>query len=463
MFRPVACAGLYALLIGVCGSGWAADQGASQATATAAAPAVTPAAVPAYGLKPGKPYKGETIKIMAVNTPQFVALQMRTQQFTDVTGIDVKWLFVPFKPLQEKVTSVGVAANGNVDIVNYLDQWGASYAHWLLPLDPLVKRDNFDLSDFPAPFLQSITHDGKLYGMPMRSNVQMFLYRKDVFDALNIKPPSTWQDVIDAGPKIRAAYPDMAPLACYYGADGNRQNLFAWADFVRGAGGAILDAKGYPAWTSPQAMKATQEYVSLYTKHNLCGPGATSNVEQDARISFQQGHAAMLPIWQWSYSAVTNPKDSTLKPAQVGFAPMPAYKAGDAPTTVVNTMPMSISMYSKHKEASWEFLKWLANPDLDKRNAIEREVNGYSVRNNVVNRWSSMQDSQVNAANSNVPSAEFKALRGHAQPMPEVVFWPEVADLASVAINQAVTGADVDTVMADAAARAHRVVERELR
>jgi len=54
-------------------------------------------------------------------------------------------------------------------------------------------------------------------------------------------------------------------------------------------------------------------------------------------------------------------------------------------------------------------------------------------------------------------------LRGHAQPMPEVVFWPEVADLASVAINQAVTGADVDTVMADAAARAHRVVERELR
>ena len=193
MFRRVACAGLCALLVMVCDLGWAADQGSSQATATAAAPA----AMPAYGLKPGKPYKGETIKIMAVNAPQFVALQMRTQQFTDVTGINVKWLFVPFRPLQE-ATSVGVAANGNVDIVNYLDQWGASYAHWLLPLDPLVKRDNFDLSDFQAPFLQSITHDGKLYGMPMRSNVQMFLYRKDVFEALNIKPPSTWQDVIDA-------------------------------------------------------------------------------------------------------------------------------------------------------------------------------------------------------------------------------------------------------------------------
>lgn len=433
---------------------------AAELSASASGPS---AATPPYGLKAGKPYNGQTIKVMAVNTPQFIALQMRTQQFTDETGITVKWLFVPFKALQEKVTSVGVAANGNVDIVNYLDQWGASYAHWLQPLDPLIRQDGFDLADYPPAFLQSATHGGQLYGMPVRSNVQMFLYRKDILDALHLKAPRTWQDVIDAGPKIRAAYPDIAPLACYYGADGNRQNLFVWADFVRGAGGRILDDRGYPAWASPQALKATREYIELYSKHNLCGPGATSNVEQDARIAFQQGRVAMLPIWQWAYAAVTNPKDSTLKPEQVGFAPMPAYKPGDPPTTVVNTMPMSISMYSKHKAASWEYLKWLANPDLDKRNAIERNVNGYAVRNNVVNRWSSLKDPQVNAANSHVQTAEFAALQGKAAPMPEVVFWPEVADLASIAINQAVSGGDVDTLMRDASERAHSVVQRELR
>jgi multiple sugar transport system substrate-binding protein len=456
MYRRAVLALLPFLLAPLCETGWTADQSAPGSDADAALLA-------ASRLKTGQPYKGQTIKVMAVNTPQFVALQKRTDAFTAATGIDVKWLFVPFKPLQEKVTSVGVAANGNVDIVNYLDQWGAAYAHWLVPLDPLVKRDGYDLTDFPAPFLQSVTHDGKLYGMPMRSNVQMFLYRKDVFDALHINPPKSWQDVIDAGPKIRAAYPDMAPLACYYGADGNRQNLFAWADFVRGAGAKILDAKGYPAWTSPPALKATRDYIALLTQHDLCGPGGTSNVEQDARISFQQGHAAMLPIWQWSYAAVTNPKDSTLKPEQVGFVPMPAYRAGDAPSTVVNTMPMSISMYSKHKDAAWEYLKWLANADLDKRNAIERNVNGYAVRNNVVNRYSSMKDPEVNAANAGIPRAEVEALSGNARPMPQVVFWPEVADIASIAINQAVTGQDVDALMIDAASRAHRVVERELR
>jgi ABC-type glycerol-3-phosphate transport system substrate-binding protein len=120
-------------------------------------------------------------------------------------------------------------------------------------------------------------------------------------------------------------------------------------------------------------------------------------------------------------------------------------------------------MYSKHKAASWEYLKWLANPDLDKHNAIERNVNGFAVRNNVVNRWSSLRDAQVNAANSNVQRAEAEALQGNAAPMPEVVYWPEVADLASVAINQAVSGGNVDTLMKDASDRARLVVQRELR
>ena len=142
-------------------------------------------------------------------------------------------------------------------------------------------------------------------------------------------------------------------------------------------GGEILDTKGYPAWTSPAALKATREYVELYTKKNLCGAGATSNVEQDARVAFQQGRSAILPIWQWAYSAATNPKDSTLSKTQVGFAPMPAYKSGEPPTTVINVMPMSISMYSKHKEAAWEFIKWVTNPELDKRNAIERSVTAF--------------------------------------------------------------------------------------
>lgn len=416
-----------------------------------------------HGLRSGKPFAGQSIKVMAVSTPQFTALQKRTQEFTDATGVKVTWSFVPFKALQEKVTSVGVAANGNFDVVNYLDQWGASYAHWLEPLDGYVKRDRVDLADYPPAFLTAVTHGGKLYGIPLRSNVQMLLYRKDIFNALNIKAPRTWQDIIDAGPKIRAAYPDIAPLGCYYGADGNRQNLFAWADFVRGAGGEILDTKGYPAWTSPAALKATREYVELYTKKNLCGAGATSNVEQDARVAFQQGRSAILPIWQWAYSAATNPKDSTLSKTQVGFAPMPAYKSGEPPTTVINVMPMSISMYSKHQEAAWEFIKWVTNPELDKRNAIERSVNGFPVVNSVVNRWSSLRDPEVNAANEQIQAAAAVALEGNAAPMPEVVYWPEVADLASVAINQAVSGGDVDTLMREAAERANHVVQRALR
>ncbi len=97
------------------------------AVTTALSLALTPFAAQAdghlekYNLLPGKPFEGTKLNILSVVTPQFDGLMLRDSEFTELTGIETEWTFIPFGSLQEKINAEGVAANGTFDVVNYLD------------------------------------------------------------------------------------------------------------------------------------------------------------------------------------------------------------------------------------------------------------------------------------------------------------------------------------------------------
>ena len=414
---------------------------------------------PPYGLKPGKPYDGTTLNVMAVVTPQFTGLALRDDEFTDLTGIDVRWTEVPFTSLQEKVASVGIAANGNFDVVNYLDSWGPSNANWLLGIDGLLEEDGISMDRYPEAFAKSATYDGEVKGFPMRAHAQLFFYRKDIFDRLGLEPPKTWAEVVEIGHKIKDADAGVDPLGLYYGADGNRQNLFIWVNYLWGAGQDIFDANMKPAWTTPEAIQATKDYIGLLTREKIVPPAGVSWVEQEARTAFQQGKLAMLPMWWWAYSPMTDAEQSVLSEAQVAFAPMPAYEAGGAIRSYAISMPFSISTYSKNQEAAWEFLKWLSNPALEKKNAIEREVKGTPISNNVVTQTANLTDREVNAANDDIGEVAYASLKD-ADVMPQMAEWTQIGDLLSQAIAGAASGGDVEQLMTDAASQAERVLAR---
>ena len=105
-----------------------------------------------YGLKSGKPYAGTTLNILSVVTPQFKAYELRDEEFESLTGISVNWTHIPFVSLQEKVASVGVAADGNFDVVNYLDSWGPANAYWLQPIDEWLEQDGISMDRYPEAF-----------------------------------------------------------------------------------------------------------------------------------------------------------------------------------------------------------------------------------------------------------------------------------------------------------------------
>ncbi|MGE4240606.1 ABC transporter substrate-binding protein [Ramlibacter sp.] len=426
------------------------------ASAALALPAWAQQALP-HGLRSGKPYNGQKLRILAAVAPQFDGLMLRSQEFTTMTGIEAQWDFVPFTALQDKIAAVGVAADGMYDIVNYSDTWLAPNEYWLLRLDPLIKRDGMDLGRYPKAFVEAGSFGGNVLGLPLRSHVQMFFYRADVFKELGLAPPKTWDDVIAAGKAIRAKRKDIEPLALNYRNDGTRVNLQHWLQMVWSNGGQLFDAKNRPAWTSEAALQATEFYIGLHTKEKIANPASTTFGQEEARLSFQQGKSAMLPMWWWQYSPSVSPKDSVLKPEQVGFTSVPTYK-GKA-VALATSMPFSISKHSKKQDAAWEYLKWLSNPDLDRRNAIERQVAGKTIQNNVVNHWTSLKDSEVNKANAGVPLAGVSGLESAAV-QPKLREWPEVGDMLAAAIERGAAGGDVRKLMTSAAESASKVLKR---
>lgn len=417
------------------------------------APFATAADDVPYNLSAGKPYAGTKLNILSVVTPQFDGLMLRDEEFTELTGIETEWTFIPFGSLQEKINAEGIAANGTFDVVNYLDSWGPPNAHWLMRIDDLMARDGISMDRYPAAFARSAQFEGETLGFPLRAHPQLMFYRKDLIP----EPPATWEEVIEIGKALKESNPDVAPLALYYNNDGNRQNLFIWINFLWAAGGKIFNDDGTPAWTSEEALKATEDYIALHTVHGVTNPNSLAFVEQDARQSFMQGNSAMIPVWWWAYSGFHNPDSSTLTKDQVGFAGMPSYQ-GTTKTYAIS-MPFSVSDYSENKEAAWEFLKWLSNPEMDKANAVERQVAGEKIVNNVVTHISSLQDADVNAANDGIQAAAWESLK-ESDIMPQIPEWPEVGDILSAAIAEAAAGGDTRQLMIDAADQATRVLKR---
>ncbi|MEM7645199.1 MAG: sugar ABC transporter substrate-binding protein, partial [Pseudomonadota bacterium] len=324
---------------------------------------------------------------------------------------------------------------------------------WLMPIDDLMARDGISMDRYPSAFARSAQFEGQTLGFPLRAHPQLMFYRKDLIP----EPPETWADVVRIGQELKESNPDIAPLALYFNNDGNRQNLFIWLNFLWASGADVFNDDCTPAWTSEAALTATEDYIALHTVHEVTNPNSVAFVEQDARQSFMQGNSAMIPVWWWAYSGFHNPESSTLTKDQVGFVGMPSYE-GTTKTYAIS-MPFSISSYSENQDAAWEFLKWLSNPEMDKANAIEREVAGETIVNNVVTHISSLQDPDVNAANDGIQAAAWESLR-ESDIMPQIAEWPEVGDLLSAAIAEAASGGDTRALMMGAAEQATRVLRR---
>ena len=384
----------------------------------------------AYRLRPGKPFAGTKINAMLPNAAQYRAQAQRLGQFESLTGIKVTFAWVPYAQLLDKITIEAVSGSTTYDLVTYQDSWGPSLSNYMTPIDAWIERDRFDFDAYPEVFRTASRFRGVTYGIPVRGQAQLLFYRRDLLVRLGLAPPRTWEEVI-AVSKVLQSRTGIAGIAMDYGKGNGAQNLYTWFNFLWGLGGDVVDATGRARFNDAAGVEATQAYLDLLLKHKVANPGSVQFQEGDKVNSMGQGNSAMMCTWWWGYPVMIG-ANGRLKPEQVGFSQVPSFEKGKR-VTLGNCMPVSVSKLSRNKEAAWECLKWMANPELEIETATDKSNRAST--DMIVTRSASFLDERVNLANNGIHREGLKSLE-NARTTPQMRAWPHVAALLESTISE---------------------------
>ncbi|TWH18884.1 ABC transporter substrate-binding protein [Prauserella rugosa] len=411
------------------------------------------------GLLEGKPYDGTHIRLLSCckTTAQFAALQEKTdREFTARTGITVEWANIPYESYLQQIVAETAIGGGTYDVVVWPDAYGASAKIGLQPLNRVLKQAGRSIEEFPPPFQEAARagDDRTIYGLPFRGFSYNYFYRESEFERLGMKPASTWDEFGEQLDRLDGASQRSA-LAGQYGRNGG-QNLYTWLAMLWSNGGEVLDERGDPAFTSPEAVEATERYIDLL-RDGHSPPASVNWTETDATQQFEQGASNSVFTWAWQIDDFTDPGKVQPEVADdVGVAPLPGW--GDKPSVTYGyTWLMGVLNTSDNQGAAWEYLKWATNADVERDIALDKSDPDKAT--SVVVHTENMRDEEVNAANHGLPAVQERALRT-ARTVPMTIDWPQIQDVLEVAINEMAHGGDVRTQLEKAAADVQALLDR---
>jgi ABC-type glycerol-3-phosphate transport system substrate-binding protein len=192
------------------------------------------------------------------------------------------------------------------------------------PLDDLVAKYGQNLKEN-----QLIRVDGQIVAVAMMVNAQHLMYRTDVLESLGIAPPTTWDEVLAAAEKIKAAGAVPYPLGATTKTGWNLAMEFV--NLFLGEGGAFFDDSGAATVNSPAGL-ATLETMQAMTPY--MDPEFLVSDSTYVQQQFQQGKIAMANLWASRAGAMDDPAESQVV-GKVAMAAAPKATPDGKPATTI--------------------------------------------------------------------------------------------------------------------------------
>lgn len=184
------------------------------------------------------------------------------------------------------------------------------------PLDDLVAKYGQNLTPN-----QKITVDGKIMAIAMMVNNQHLMYREDILNDLGIAVPTTYDEVLAAAEKIKAADVVEYPLGGTFKTGWNLGEEFI--NMYLGEGGSFIDGNNMPTINNEKGIKSleTLKALTAYMDPEYLVSDSTYVQQQ-----FQQGKIAMANLWASRGGAMDDEAESQV----VGKVKMAAAPMGSA-------------------------------------------------------------------------------------------------------------------------------------
>ena len=175
-----------------------------------------------------------TINFMADSRQEFVRMMDLLPEFTKRTGIKVNMVQLQETPLRAKTGLELSAPSTEIDVImlDFLFLPKYAKAGMLTPLDSyLAKFPTFKRADFMAPFLNALTYQGKLYGLPLYQDCNILMYRADLFAKYALHVPKTFDDFRSVAAKLAGIRKDFYGVSMR-GQRGMGVNEWTWPTFL---------------------------------------------------------------------------------------------------------------------------------------------------------------------------------------------------------------------------------------
>ena len=200
--------------------------------------------------------------------------------FENATKLKVNYENFPWAQYRTSVVT-RLVGNAPMDVMWVSDAWLPEFAEaqWLAPIDdvPELMKYNADAASYCT---QSMTYKGKQYGLSYYGDHMSFICNTDVLQRAGIdKPPTTWDEVVQASLKIKQAgtveYPMLLSLAI------DTWLIEFMSAMVFSHGGRFVDPQGAPVMGEPRrgAIEAATWIRDAIHTHKIISPGAVETPE----------------------------------------------------------------------------------------------------------------------------------------------------------------------------------------
>lgn len=260
------------------------------------------------------------------------------------------------------------AMDGMPDVVSI---WGQpSFLDEVLDAGVLAELNEDDYADygFIPGSLEGFKKDGKLYGLPRNTDIQIIYYNQKMFDDKGWKVPTTFEELIELAETIKNDPEGIAPMAMD-GGDGWPLACFLTDILVKVAGTDYADivsnAIATGDFTAPEIKEATELLVRC-ADAGLFQTGYDSQDYGTAQNLFTNGMAAMFCMGSWEASmAVNEDIDAEIRDNIRAFV-LPTVDGGKGGANDIaawNGGGYAVSANSEYKEEAIKFLNYMYQPD----------------------------------------------------------------------------------------------------
>jgi N,N'-diacetylchitobiose transport system substrate-binding protein len=268
-------------------------------------------------------------------------------------------------------------------------------------------KEDLGGDDLVDSLVEAGTYEDRFYGVPYYGGARIVVYRKDLFEQSGLQIPTTLQEFVDAGKKLKT---DNAATPNFSGIYFPGRNWQAMLSFIWDAGGDIaLDENG--EWVGELA--SMESVAGLTTVQDImqnanAAPADTDDAEDF--LDFCNGEVGMLMGPGWKMGQITGEDGCPGKyDAVLGAFALPGSEGGVAPSFLGGSN-LGISSQSENQGLALEFLKVLTSETYQTEFA---EIGLIPVRKSLLGQVEGDEAAQAQAQAAEVtrfvPSSEYWA------------------------------------------------------